>query len=94
MLNQKLKISQKPLYEGRWECRLSSIKDIGFQFDNIYVASENLHDICDDPITVMGCESIFNDVTTPEFMLSLIIWYEVLCRVHGIVELCQKLILI
>jgi hypothetical protein len=86
ILNQELEITLKPLSETIWECRLDSLKAIIFQLDNICEATENLH----DSATVSDCESVLNKITTLEFVLSLIIWYEVLSRVNRTSHLWQN----
>jgi hypothetical protein len=42
---------------------------------------------------VIGCESICSDVKSPEFVLSLILLYEVLCLAYSIIEFVKKIIL-
>jgi hypothetical protein len=80
-LNQGLEITLKPLSETRWECRLDSVKAIRFQLDYICEAIEKLCDSCNDSATVSDCEPILNEITTLEFVLPHIIWYEALSRV-------------
>jgi hypothetical protein len=64
---------------------LYSVKVITFQLDNICEAIENLRDSCDDSANVSDCESVLQETTTIEFVLSLIIWYDVLSRVDSTV---------
>jgi hypothetical protein len=88
-LNQELEINLKPLSETWWECRLDSVKAVRFQLDNICEATEN-RDSCDDSATVSDCELVLNEITTLEFLLSLIMWYEVLSHVYRISHLWQN----
>jgi hypothetical protein len=80
----ELEITSKPFSDTRWECRLDSIKAVRFQLDNVCEAIKNLCDSCDDSAIVSDYESVLHEITTLEFVLSLIIWYEVLSRVNRI----------
>jgi hypothetical protein len=53
------------------------VKAIRFQLDNICEAIENLCGFCVDSATVSDCGSVLNEITTLEFVLSLIreCWY-------------------
>jgi hypothetical protein len=79
-LDQELETTLKPLSETRREFRLDSVKAVRFQLDNISEATENLRESCDDSANVSDCKSVLNEITTLEFVLSLIIRYEVLSR--------------
>jgi predicted SAM-dependent methyltransferase len=89
-LNQELEITLKPLSETRWECRLDSVKAIRFQLDSICEANESLRDSCDDSANVSYCKSVLNEITTLEFVLSLILWYEVLSRANRMLSFVKR----
>jgi hypothetical protein len=89
-LSQELEITLKPLSETQWEWGLHSVKAIRFQLDNICEAIENLRDSSDDSANVNNCESVLNEMTTIGFVLSLIIWYEILFLVNGLNHLWQN----
>lgn len=73
----------KPLSETPWEYRMDSANTVIFQMDNICEATENLRDSCEDSDILKDFDSVLKEVTV-EFVLSLIVWFERLCRVNRI----------
>jgi hypothetical protein len=69
---------------------LDNVNAVTFQSKNICEVTENLRDSCDDSATVSDCESVLNEITTLQFVLSLIIWYVVLSRVNRRSHLWQN----
>jgi hypothetical protein len=83
ILNHKQEIILKPLSETPWEYRMDSANTVIFQMDNICEATENLRDSCEDSDILKDFDSVLKEVTV-EFVLSLIVWFERLCRVNRI----------
>jgi hypothetical protein len=88
ILKQKLEITLKP--ELRWECRLDNVKATRSQLGNICEAIVNLRESCDVSATVSDCESVLKEIRTLEFVLSLILCYEILSHVNRISHLWQN----
>ncbi|KAF0748928.1 zinc finger MYM-type protein 1-like [Aphis craccivora] len=68
--------------ETRWESRINSVKAIRFQVKNVMHALSKILETSDDPITKSEALSLLNEVGSFEFLLSLIIWYELLTEVN------------
>jgi hypothetical protein len=58
--------------------------------DNMCETIENLRDSCDYSANVSDCESVLNEITSVEFVLSLIMWCEVSSRVNRIPSLAKR----
>lgn len=71
-----MQISLKSLSEKRWDP--DWINATRFKLYNIIEATENLPDTCNYTVTVSNSESVLNDITTVDLVLSLITWYEAL----------------
>ncbi|KAF0714845.1 zinc finger MYM-type protein 1-like, partial [Aphis craccivora] len=74
--------SVKKWSETRWESRLSSIKALRFQFKQIINALDDIIDITDESIAKSEAQSLYNEVESFEFIISLIIWYDILSEVN------------
>lgn len=68
--------------ETRWESRINSVKAVRFQVENVIGALKEIMETSDDPIAKSEAQSLINEVGSFEFVLSLIIWYEVLVEVN------------
>lgn len=68
--------------ETRWESRINSVKAIRFQVKNVMHALSEILQTSDDPITKSEALSLLNEVGSFEFLLCLIIWYELLTEVN------------
>ncbi|XP_008186326.1 zinc finger MYM-type protein 1-like [Acyrthosiphon pisum] len=68
--------------ETRWESRVNSVKALRFQLSNIIEALEEVSETANDSIAKSDARSLFIEISTYEFILSLIIWYDILVQVN------------
>jgi hypothetical protein len=68
---------------------LGSANATRFKLYNTFEATENLSDMCNCTVTVSDSESVLNEITALELVLSLIIWYEILPLVYRTYPLGQ-----
>lgn len=90
-IKEKLNLHLKSLSETRWESRISAIKAILLQFDEVVKCIEKLRsDNITDSDIVSDCDSVLREMMTFDFILMLHIWYEQLFRVNVISKLWQS----
>ncbi|XP_025208235.1 uncharacterized protein LOC112603731 [Melanaphis sacchari] len=66
-----------------WECRVNSVKAIRFQISEVIEALEEVSETTNDPKTKYEAHSlVVNELESYEFILSLVIWYEILVEVN------------
>ncbi|KAL4119032.1 hypothetical protein QTP88_011905 [Uroleucon formosanum] len=68
--------------ETRWESRVNSVKALRFQLPNIIEALEEVSETSNDSIAKSDARSLITEICTYEFILSLIIWYDILVQVN------------
>jgi len=68
--------------ETRWESRYDSIKAIRFQVKEIIDALDEISDETRDPLIRSETNSLIAEIRSLEFLMSLCIWYTVLCEVN------------
>ncbi|XP_025414184.1 zinc finger MYM-type protein 1-like [Sipha flava] len=72
-------LTLKPLSETRWECKVNSFKAIRYQVPELFRALEEVAYTTSDPKTKSEAQSLAsNKLESYEFILSLVIWYEIL----------------
>ncbi|CAK1597573.1 unnamed protein product [Parnassius mnemosyne] len=91
ILNAHVKsLSLKPLSETRWECRVASVKAVKYQISDICDALKDLAENTTDCQLVSECHSIEKEITTYEFVVSLVIWYDILTKINVISKMWQN----
>ncbi|KAJ0170969.1 hypothetical protein K1T71_013741 [Dendrolimus kikuchii] len=91
ILNAHVKfLSLKPLSETRWECRVASVKAVKYQLSDICDALKDLAENTTDCQLVSECHSIEKEITTHEFVVSLVIWYDILTKINVISKMWQS----
>lgn len=91
ILNAHVKsLSLKPLSETRWECRVASVKAVKYQLSDICDALKDLAENTTDCQLVSECHSIEKEITTYEFVVSLVIWYDILTKINVISKMWQS----
>ncbi|XP_025421456.1 uncharacterized protein LOC112691424 [Sipha flava] len=83
-------ISVKPLSETRWECRVESVKAVRFQLSKVCDALLSLREKSTDCSLISECHSLENKISTFEFVVSLVIWYDILVKIHVISKMWQS----
>jgi hypothetical protein len=72
----------KPVSAARWESRVDSVKVIRFECANIREALLQVSDSDNDPLTSSEAKSLAtNELGEFEFILAIVIWYEILYQV-------------
>ncbi|XP_025203847.1 zinc finger MYM-type protein 1-like [Melanaphis sacchari] len=82
----------KPLSETRWECRVNSVKALRFQLPSVIKALEEMANTTNDPKTRSEANSlVVNELNSYEFVLSLVIWYEILSEINVVSKSLQSI---
>lgn len=90
ILKSHVSISLKPLSETRWECRSESVKAVRYQLSEVSDALSDLREKTTDCQCASECESLENEISTYEFVLSLVIWYDILIKIHTMSKVWQS----
>lgn len=90
ILKSHVNISLKPLSETRWECRANSVKAVRYQLSNVCDALQNLRESNTDCGLVSECQSLEHELTTFDFVVSLVVWYDILVKIHNISKVWQN----
>lgn len=84
------KLTPKPLSYTRWECKLESVKSIRYQVTDFCKALNELGEITKDPKIKSEVLGVETELNTFEFLLSLIIWYDLLNNVNKVSKILQS----
>nr|XP_026494845.1 zinc finger MYM-type protein 1-like [Vanessa tameamea] len=74
----------------KWECRVASVKAVKYQLSDTCDALKDLAENTTDCQLVSECHSIENEITTYEFVVSLVIWYDILTKIKVISNMWQR----
>lgn len=81
-----------PLSKTRWECRVNSVKALRFQLPSVIKALEAVANTTNDPKTRSEAHSlVIHELNSYEFVLSLVIWYEILSEVNVVSKSLQSI---
>ncbi|XP_068108911.1 zinc finger MYM-type protein 1-like [Hyperolius riggenbachi] len=84
-------MTTKSLSETRWECRLESVKALRYQIREVREALLTVTDNANDPLVKSESECLANyELGSFEFILSLIIWYDLLFAVNTVSKTLQS----
>ncbi|XP_059169366.1 zinc finger MYM-type protein 1-like [Physella acuta] len=84
-------ITVKSLSDTRWECRIESVKALRYQISEIKEALFTVSDESKDPMVKAEAESLANfEVGNFEFILAVIIWYDILFAVNTVSKSLQS----
>lgn len=85
-----INITLKPLSDTRWECRVESVKAVRYQLKEVAECLDELSDSTNDSTTASECNSLRNEILSYDFIISLVVWYDVLVKVQFISKLWQR----
>ncbi|XP_063775451.1 52 kDa repressor of the inhibitor of the protein kinase-like [Pseudophryne corroboree] len=75
-------MSLKKVCETRWECRIESLKAVRYQMAEIHEALLDMEENIDDPSLSSEAKSLSLILEDFSFILTLIIWYDLLFQVN------------
>ena len=85
LLDNVSELTVKYLSNTRWESRIKSIKTIRFQGPQIRLALSMLYDSYgNDAKTKSDAESLYNALGSYEFLLGMVMWYEIFFVINKI----------
>jgi hypothetical protein len=76
-------ITVKPLCDTRWESKIEAVKVPRFHLQELSQALSSARDHCQDPIHFSEADSLLKELTSYSFVLSAIIWYDILFQVNA-----------
>lgn len=83
-------LTVKSISETRWECRLEAVKPIRFQISEINGALEEIGRETKDPKIKSEALSLASYEFTFEFVLSTVIWYDILSAINKVSKSLQS----
>jgi hypothetical protein len=90
VLKEHVNISLKPLSETRWECRIESVKAVRYQLNNVSDALLDLIEKNTDCQLTSECHSLEKEITTYEFVISLVECYDILFKINLLSKMWQS----
>ena len=83
-------LTVKSLCNTRWESQIKSVKTIRFQTPQIRLALFHLYKFYDDAKSKSEAESFASSLESFEFLLSMVIWYEILFAINMVSKKLQS----
>ena len=86
-------LTVKSLSDTRWESHIESVKVLRFYLKEVHGALEALVDHAQgkkDGVTASEAQSIAKEIITGPFMVSIVIWHEVLFHINKVSKLLQS----
>ncbi|KAL4084123.1 hypothetical protein QTP88_027958 [Uroleucon formosanum] len=79
---ERIYLSIKKWTETRWNSRVNAVKAIRFQLNEVAEALEEISDTTNDLKIKNESHSLAKEICSYEFILSLIIWYDILSEIN------------
>ncbi|KAK4876298.1 hypothetical protein RN001_012720 [Aquatica leii] len=76
-------LTLKSLSSTRWECRIDSVKPIRYQLGGVNQALAKVSQTTKEPVIRSEAQSLLLHTSSYEFVLSLVIWYDLLFCVNS-----------
>lgn len=89
ILKEFVDITLKPLSDTRWESKMDSVKTVRFQLGGILDALEKLEEVKKDAKTVSEAKSLSGEIVSMEFIMCLLIWYDLLSEITYVSKAMQ-----
>ncbi|XP_047127720.1 52 kDa repressor of the inhibitor of the protein kinase-like [Hydra vulgaris] len=92
ILKEHVEIAVKNQSDTRWESRINCIKPLRYYFGNVLIALEKLEEYAiekKDGKTATEARSLITYISDWAFLLSIVIWYEILFQVNKTSKLIQ-----
>ncbi|KAL1148307.1 hypothetical protein V6Z11_A10G116900 [Gossypium hirsutum] len=90
ILDNVPELTMKFLSNIHWESRIKNVKAIRFQTPQIRLALSELYESCDDVKSNSEVESLVNAPESFEFLLGMVIWYEILFAINMVSKKLQS----
>ncbi|XP_018367031.1 PREDICTED: zinc finger MYM-type protein 1-like [Trachymyrmex cornetzi] len=87
---KRLKLTPKTLSDTRWEYRVESVKAVRFQIKEFVQIFEEILTEPKDAKTYSEATSLLKEIQSFPFILSTIIWYELLVKVNRVSKILQQ----
>ncbi|RXG53032.1 hypothetical protein Avbf_01348 [Armadillidium vulgare] len=71
-------------------CRIESVKAARYQLNCVCDALSSLRENITGCDLISECESLENEITSYEFVVSLVVWYDILDKIHAISKVWQS----
>jgi len=76
--------------ETRWEAKVNSVRAVRYQIGEIYDALVEVADTTNEPNSRAEAMSLANSLKTFSFLVTLVIWYDLLVQVNVVSKLMQQ----
>lgn len=83
-------LSLKKVCDTRWESRINSLKAVRYQYAEVKRALEDEYEQSTDPVASSEAESLLVNLEKFEFLMALVIWYDVLFQVNLVSKTMQS----
>ena len=90
LLDNAPDLTMKSFCKTRWESRIRSVKAIRVQAPQIRLALLQLYKSCDDTKSKSKAKSLASALESFEFLLGLVIWYEILFSINMVSNKLQS----
>lgn len=85
-----LKLVPKKLSETRWKYRVESVKAVRFQVKELIKTFEEILSESKNAKVVSEAQSLLKEIKSYQFILSTVIWYELLVEVNRVSKFLQQ----